>query len=69
MVVIIKSSKQCNIYIYKYMYIYTYTYAYLPVKVNERMFLKQSIFYDVDNSTPLVGLEPTISWLHNKLYW
>ena len=51
------------------MYVYTYTYAYLPVKVNEQMFLKQSTFYEVDNSTPLVGLEPTISWLHNKLYW
>ena len=35
--------------------------VYLPVEVNERMSLEQSTFYDVENSTPLVGLEPTIS--------
>ena len=41
---------------------YIYIYVYLPVKVNERMSLKQSTFYYVENSTPLVGL-------HTKFYW
>ena len=42
--------------------------VYLPVKVTKRMSLKQSTFYDVENSTPLVGLEPTISRLHTELH-
>ena len=41
-----------------------YTSVYLPVKVNTQISLKSSIFYGVENSTPLVGIEPTISpWI------
>ena len=32
------------------------------------MYLKQSTFYDAENSKPLVGLEPTISRLHNEFH-
>ena len=46
---------------YVYIYVRVCVSVYLPVEVNERMSLKQSTFYDVENSTPLVGLEPTIS--------
>ena len=53
----------------QHIYIYIHMYqSYLPVKVNEWMSLKQSTFYDVENSTPLVGLEPTISRLHTDFH-
>ena len=48
-----------------HIYIYIYMPVYLSVKFNTRMSLKQSTFYDVENSTSLVGLEPTISGLHS----
>ena len=50
-----------HMYIYIYTYIYIYIYIYMPVKVNVWMSLKQSTFYEVENSTPLLGLERTIS--------
>ena len=52
------SNRQSNAsYIYIYIYI-SYMPVYLPVKINTRMFLKQLIFYDAENSTPLVGSNP-----------
>ena len=61
---------QIVIYIYEYIYIFIYIhiYIYVPVKVKKRMPLKRSTFYDVGNSTPLVGLEPTISRLHIEFH-
>ena len=60
---IVKAMQNIYIYIYTYIYIHIYVCVsiYLPVKVNERISLKQWTFYDVENNTPLVGLEPTIS--------
>ena len=49
-------------------YIYIYIYIYMPVKVIEWKSLKQSTFWDVKNSTPLMGLEPTISRLHTEFH-
>ena len=69
MVVMYQIVTYIYIYIYRCVCIYIYISVYLPVMVNERMSLKQSTFYDVENSTPLVGLEPTISRLHTKFYW
>ena len=40
--------------------------VYLSVKVDTLMSLKQSKFCEVENSTPLMGLEPTISRLHTE---
>ena len=38
--------------------IYIYIYVHLPAKFNERMFLKQSTFYDGEYSTPWWGSNP-----------
>ena len=47
-----------HIYICIYIHIYIYMLVYLPVKVNTRMFLKQSTSYDVENAHPWWGSGP-----------
>ena len=49
-------------------YICIYMFIYMPVKVKKRMPLQRSTFYDVENITPLVGLEPTILRLHVEFH-
>ena len=63
------SSRQSDVaYIYIYIYIYICVCVFKPVKVKKRIPLIRSTFYDVENSTPLVGLEPTISRLRIELH-
>ena len=39
----------------------SYVCLYLPVQFDTLMSLKQVTFYEVENSTPMMGLKPTIS--------
>ena len=52
-----------------HIYIYIYISVYLPVKGNTRISLKESTFFEVEISTPLEGLKPTISLLHTKFHY
>ena len=49
-----------HIYTYTYIHIYIYTHPYDC----EKLFFKQWKFYHVENSTPLMGLEPTTPRLY-----
>ena len=42
-------------------------YLYIGLQMLTRMILKQSTFYEVENSTPLVGLEPTIVYIPSSI--
>ena len=51
----------CVWYIYIYICMYVCVSVCLSVKVDTQISLKQPTFYEVEKSTPLMGLEPTIS--------